>query len=100
MKRTLEEEQRAMRERHKKKRRTGRPPKRFELTPVQRQLIRARIAASVLLAKGWNAVDVGSCLQVDPSAIQRWIDQGKPIFPPAYQTQNRRMAQFLRGLVS
>jgi hypothetical protein len=76
---TLEEKQREMKKRNAKKTRTGRPAKSPDF---DHERFRKRIAAYVLLMRGYSAAQIASELQLkDVRTVSRWIDAKCPLLP-------------------
>lgn len=60
-------------------RRKWRPSKRRRLTVAERECLRKRIAATVLLRKGWPIKQVAELIGVHPDAVVRWKERGCPL---------------------
>jgi hypothetical protein len=74
---TLIERQNAMKTRHKRRPRQGRPAR--EVTAEMLEKGRRRFVAWQLLEKGYSPEHVASWLNVQVEAVRRWVDAGCPL---------------------
>jgi transcriptional regulator with PAS, ATPase and Fis domain len=76
---TLEEKQKAMRERHAEQSRTGRPRTQSQEPTFDRERMRRRIAAFTLLESGHSVSQVASTLNISIEALTEWRRLGCPL---------------------